>query len=217
MPTAGMSKTACAQWRFSGSALVAGLVACAILTSGCAAEPESGGQTAASEYEADGRPDDAAASGAPAGEGTVTPPDGPGDLSVVSVPPQATLDPVPVGELATVDDQFSLRVQLDVAADVGSGRPGEISGDALTVTVEIRNQAPSSRDVSTLFVTVEDAAGEPLSPLYSDPYRPVNGHLQPQDLAEGVYVFTLADAPQPYTVHVSAAAEEPVAVFVGSL
>ncbi|WP_131106064.1 hypothetical protein [Ornithinimicrobium sufpigmenti] len=126
------------------------------------------------------------------------------------------LDPVPVGDAALVPDQFSLQVEL-ARTEVASGRPGEIGGEALAVTVQIRHEGATSRDVSTVSVTVDDADGIPLSPLYGEPYSPLDGDLEPGGSTEGTYVFTLADVTPPYTVRVSAAAEDPAAVFVGSL
>lgn len=146
----------------------------------------------------------------------VLPPDGAGDLSPVAVSAVETLPPV------DVDDEVELVAGLQAEIELGettvqARRPGEIGGEAAEVKVLVTNTGRSAQDLSTLFVEVADAKGTPLSPLYGAPYDPLAGTLEGGASAAGIYVFTLDDTlVQPFSVQVSPAADEPLAVFVGS-
>lgn len=153
----------------------------------------------------------------PASDTAVPPPDGPGDLSPIEVEPQPTLPPVDVGERVEVTSDLAAELSL-VTTTVEASRPGEIAGEAAEVTVTLDNTGAEPRDASTLSVTVQDADGMPLSPSYTDPYLPLHGVLAAGESGQGVYVFTIEESvAEPLTVHVSPAADEPVAAFVGGL
>lgn len=182
--------------------------------------PQAGTETADTTVEAPTADQAAATEEAPAADQAaatpVPPPSGSGDLSVVQVEPQTTLEPVAATASAEAAEDLTVQIALG-EADVTARRPGEIGGRALTVSVRMTNEGTSPRDVSTVSVSVDDAEDIPLSSLHGEPYSPFEGELKAGGSTEGVYVFTLGEADDPFTVSVNAGAEEPVVVFVGSL
>lgn len=152
-----------------------------------------------------------------ASESAVLPPEGPGSLLPVEVEELVTLPPVDVGDVVSITRDLTVDVHL-APTTAEAGRPGEIGGDAVAVTVDITSTEQEPRNASVFQVTLEDAEGTPLTPVHSDPFSPLDGQLAPGSSDEGTYVFTLDDfIVQPLTVYVMSAADEPVAVFVGSL
>ena len=97
--------------------------------------------------------------------------------------------------------------------------PGEISGPALSFTLQLTNRGRHSLDLSTnIAVTAQDAAGQPFTALTTSTH-PVSGTLRGRGAqASGRYVFHLPDnTKNPVTIEVTYAATTEVARFVGPI
>lgn len=133
-------------------------------------------------------------------------------------------DPVALGtESASPTDRGAGTAALtgritDVAAvqAQASGMPGEFAGPAVAVTVELNNRSASDVDLSTVTVTMTDAAGNPTVALSVAPADPFAGTLRRGQSAKGVYLFAVApERRSPVTVELSFVGSGPIAQFVG--
>jgi hypothetical protein len=96
--------------------------------------------------------------------------------------------------------------------------PGEFSGPAVALRVEVTNR--SARTISLGTVIVDLVYGDNLSAYpVTDPKRvPLSGDLAAGDTTAGDYVFTIApEARDHVQVRIRYAAEKPTIVFTGSV
>lgn len=136
--------------------------------------------------------------------------------SAVTVPARTTAVPAPGGgnvDLTVPSVVVSTRAPLPLtAADVALGAgltatlgsvsavqisavgPGEIGGPGLAVTVRIRNQGKKPVDVGSIFVNLQDSAGNQALPTTGSPSAPLTGSLAPGQQAQGTYVFTISQS-----------------------
>lgn len=136
-----------------------------------------------------------------------------GTLEPVPSVAQTTLAPVPVQSKAAFGGGVTAAVTRTRSFTVTGRGPGEVSGPALAVTVEITNG--SRRPVSLDAVTVSAAYGaEEASASTSPPAKPISGTLAPGRKTTGVYVFARAQGRGPVKITVSYSAQRPYVVFV---
>jgi hypothetical protein len=128
------------------------------------------------------------------------------------------LPSVGLDEPAASGDGVSAAV-LSVEAIEGSGSgPGNISGPALRVTLELTNgtAAPVALDFVSVSVT-HGTARTPASPLNDPSAAPFTGTLEPGATGEGAYVFSVPkDDRGLVTVSVGYRAGAPYLVFSGA-
>ena len=94
--------------------------------------------------------------------------------------------------------------------------PGEVSGPAVAVTVEVKNNTKSAVDLSQTVVNLTAANGDPGSMMTASPAKPLPTSVKPGGSATGVYVFAVPKSQRdPITVEVSISADTPTAVFHG--
>ncbi|MGP5056272.1 hypothetical protein ACTXMW_08915 [Brachybacterium paraconglomeratum] len=94
--------------------------------------------------------------------------------------------------------------------------PGEYSGPAVVVTVQVVNDSSTAQDVGSAAVSLNAEDGEVGVPTGASPYAPLEGRLAAGETVEGTYVFMLDPASgRTVTVRVNHSAGEPVAVFTG--
>lgn len=94
--------------------------------------------------------------------------------------------------------------------------PGEYSGPAVIVEVQLDNDSEEAQDVNSAVVSLVADDGEAGVPTWASPYEPLQGEVPAGGSAAGTYVFMLDPAPQrAVTVSVNPAAGEPLAVFAG--
>lgn len=94
--------------------------------------------------------------------------------------------------------------------------PGEYSGPAIVVTVQIVNDSSTAQDVGSAVVSLSAEDGEVGVPTGASPYAPLTGEVAAGGTVEGTYVFMLDPASgRTVTVRVNHSAGEPVAVFTG--
>lgn len=125
---------------------------------------------------------------------------------------------VPLDAASDLGGQISARLSEVKAVDAQAKVPGEISGPAVAVTVEISNDSPNAIGLDSVSVDVQGAGGVPTSPITTDPASPLSGVLQPGEKKTGVYVFTMpADARNGASITVLYSADAPVALFAGNI
>lgn len=96
--------------------------------------------------------------------------------------------------------------------------PGEQSGPAVVVTVEVANGSSEPQDVSSAVVSLSAEDGEVGVPTWAAPYAPFDGEVDAGATAEATYVFMLDPAHgRSVTVSVNYSAGEPLAVFTGEI
>ncbi|WP_152230723.1 hypothetical protein [Georgenia ruanii] len=125
--------------------------------------------------------------------------------------------PVKLKEKAQLEPAVSARlVGLGVTQAEGHG-PGDLSGDAYAVTVEITNGSGRPLDMSNVVVTLDAADGTPASPVQGDPdAKPMMGKLPPGKATTGTYLFSLPRTGDTgVRVSFTYAAGTPTAIFSG--
>lgn len=133
------------------------------------------------------------------------------EVSVTVAPPVALTDTADFG------GQVTARISEVKAVQATASLPGEISGPAISATVEITNGSADPIGVDSVTVTLTDAAGNPAVPI-DDNATPLQGVVQPGASATGTYVFTVpADQRNPVTVTVNYSAGAPTLVFTGQV
>lgn len=164
-----------------------------------------------------GSPDSTASSGAalPSPSGTWTEP--------ATDAPEGPQTPAPLPtESAALDQtvEFTTGVSVAVtevaAISVTAATPGEISGPAVRVTVQVTNASTASINLDSAVVnlTAEDGAYG-VGTTAGDP-QPFSGDIAPGASATGTYVFMLDPATgRSVSVSVNYGAGEPLAVFTG--
>lgn len=127
----------------------------------------------------------------------------------------------PVAPEAVVDTSRGAEISLArleaVQGEANVG--GEISGPAVRVSVEIRNESAEPMDLE--YVVVNAYSGQdrtPAAPIMQPGGDPFSGSLDPGEAAEGVYLFSLEEsAREDVTITVDHGAGEPIVVFQGDL
>lgn len=114
------------------------------------------------------------------------------------------------GVEATIADSKRLEVKAET--------PGETSGPAVALTVELTNKSQGSIDVGSPIVTLTDQAGVLGQPTTSSPFKPFTGSVAPGKSAAAVLVFLVprSDA-GPFKLSVTYAAGQPTALFSGTI
>lgn len=94
--------------------------------------------------------------------------------------------------------------------------PGEQSGPAVVVEVQVRNESDEPQPVDSATVSLSAGAGEIGVPTWAAPNDPLHGEVPPGATADGTYVFMLDPADdRSVTVRVNYSAGKPVAAFTG--
>jgi hypothetical protein len=148
----------------------------------------------------------------PAGDGT-------GSIhDTVEVDAEANLaDPVAIDETADFGNGVRARVSSVEPVDAEAHLPGEFSGPAVALTVEVTNgsRRPINLDTVTVDLTFDGLSAYPVR----DPERrPVSGDLAPGDSTSGSYVFTLDHSQRDdVALRITYSAKAPTVVFSGSI
>lgn len=133
-----------------------------------------------------------------------------------SNPRTITNKPVAVGQPAT-QDRVQIRVVRMESITARAQMPGEVSGPAVAVAVELTNNSRTPLDASGVLVTLLDARKAPGSEMSAAPNRPMSGQLAPGGKASGVYVFAVpTDARGAVTIYVTLPSASPVVAFTGA-
>ncbi|WP_232549037.1 hypothetical protein [Propioniciclava soli] len=96
--------------------------------------------------------------------------------------------------------------------------PGEVSGPAVAVTIDVANGTDKPLDLSTVQVNLEDSAGRPGSGMTGSPAKWFAGSLAAGASGQGVYVFAVPEqSRKPVHVEVSVQPTLPTVVFTGDI
>lgn len=203
---AGSSSRRRAVWAGAIAAAVAGLVTAIVLTLGDSAEEERDELAAAAPSAS---PSSTKAARKPVAEPTQV------------VPRQPPKEPVRAGlqDEVAVADQVSVQItEIEAVRGVGRG-PGETSGPALRVSVEVDNASdePVNLDLAqvNLFFGPQDA---PAGELSAPGVRRFSSDVSSGEATTGVFVFSVpADARERVRVDFTYSTEAPRVIFTGAM
>jgi len=140
---------------------------------------------------------------------------------IVPEVPVTTAPAVALTDTADFGGQVSARISQVSAVQATATLPGEISGPAVAVTVQITNGSGQAIGLDAVTVTMADAGGNPATAISvnpADPSGPLQGALSAGASASGTYVFTVpADQRNPVTVTVNYSSGAPTVVFTGQV
>jgi hypothetical protein len=144
------------------------------------------------------------------------------------VPPPGSLDPVPIGDVKTAppvdldetgdfETGLTLRIVEMNAVDGVARGPGEISGPALQLVMDARNDSGKPVSLEGMVVALDyGAAHTPAGTLMEPGGAPFEGVVKAGDTAHGVYVFAIPEADRDrITVTASYTGRAPTLIFRG--
>lgn len=135
-----------------------------------------------------------------------------GPTAAAAVPTTSTALTRPVA----LDNRVTVRLTGVRATTVTARTPGETSGPAVQVTVNVQNGSSSPLDVRSAVVSLKADGGALGVGTTAGGPNPLHGTIGPGATATGTYVFMLAPAKdRNVIVNVNYAAGRPVAVFTG--
>jgi hypothetical protein len=201
------------------------LTASAIGLAGCSA----GGSTSASGPASVAANSTAAAgiTGPPSSQGvphptsttaTIPAPGGGSIRQTVATRPQRTNPPVGFSRVALFSGGLQAEVSKIVSMKAEGHGPGELTGPAFSMTIELKNGSGKAIDLSSVVVDVQDASKVSLSPVNDLSARPFTGSVAAGATATGVYLFTKPDkASRTYSMAIRYSADVPAVAFAGKL
>lgn len=137
---------------------------------------------------------------------------------IVPEVPVTTAPAVGLTDTAEFGGQVSARIAGVTAVQATATLPGEVSGPAVAVNLEITNGSAQAIGLDSVTVTLTDAAGNPAGSMAADPSAPLSGVLDAGATKAGTYVFTVpADQRNPVTVTVTYSSGAPTLVFTGQV
>lgn len=151
--------------------------------------------------------------------GTATPPTVPATVLAAARGLPANLPPVGLGQEADFGNRVSARLLSVTKISAKASRPGQRSGPALAVTVQVTNGRATPISLDTVGVNLYVGAdGAPGSRLYDYATAPLRGALPPGHSESATYVFSVPTAePDGVTVTVAYGAADGTAVFSGTV
>jgi hypothetical protein len=153
---------------------------------------------------------------------TVPAGDGEGSIQeTVEADPDAATDvaePVGIGDTADFGNGVSARLTAVEAVEAEAHLPGEFSGPAVALTIEVTNGSSGTIDLGTVTVDLTFRDGLSAYPVLDPERRPFSGDLASGDAASGSYVFTLDPAERSdVALRLSYTTEAPTVIFAGSV
>ena len=132
--------------------------------------------------------------------------------------PQSTLPVRALTSSVLINSTVSAKITKVEKVQVTAKVPGEVSGAALAVHVQLTNESPASVSLNGVTVEVSDHAGIPASPVSSSLGNAFSGSVGPKTSASAVYLFTVPPTKyNPVTIGVSYSNAAPLARFVGDV
>jgi hypothetical protein len=134
----------------------------------------------------------------------------------VSTVPVVVDEPVAMDAVAAFGDGVRARIVALQATDAVGRLPGERSGPAVLVTVEVENASAETINLDLVVVDLSTGEGVPAN-LIADPEQvPLQGELPPGETREGAYLFTMPlEDRDDVRVSVAYSADAPTVVFAG--
>jgi hypothetical protein len=126
-----------------------------------------------------------------------------------------TLPPADVGEPVQIARNVVVTVSNIRTTTVSGSGPGEIAGEGVVFSVQVRNQTTAAVDVGGFSVTASYGNNLPAIPSDSSPSAPLTGVLRPGAGATGTYVFRMPAAQVgSLNIQVSSDSSPNIVVFV---
>jgi hypothetical protein len=139
-----------------------------------------------------------------------------GDEAISGVPGDVA-DPVPIDAATDFGDGVGIRLSSIDTVEAKGSLPGEISGPAVAVTVEITNGRSDPIELDHVTVDLATKVGASAPPVVDPQREPLAGELAPEATRSGAYVFSLAaDERADVTVRVNYSADTPTVLFTGN-
>jgi hypothetical protein len=138
----------------------------------------------------------------------------------VDAPPGVSARPVGIDAVAEFGNGVQARLAAVEPIDAQGHLPGERSGPAVAITIQVTNGSSAAIDLGTVTVDLTIGAGAGVSAYaVAVPERPpLGGTLAVGAATSGEYVFTLAPEERAHVeVHVKYSADTPTVVFEGSV
>jgi hypothetical protein len=143
-----------------------------------------------------------------------------------------TKAPVALHAIADFGTGVTARIVSVKAIHAQAVGPGQVSGPALNIVIQVTNHTKKALDLNNAVVNIADAEGTPGVQMISTPAEagddgvpspgpgsfshPMRGSLAPSATAKGTYIFTIPVAHRdPITVSYSYAGAGPVVLFKG--
>jgi hypothetical protein len=137
--------------------------------------------------------------------------------STVAPRPEETRPPVKLDQPSSTGTGLTAKVISVQAIEAKAQLPGEITGPAVAITIEVSNTGTRTADLGAVVVTVLDSDEAPGAEMTAAPAQPLTGRLAPKKTTRGVYVFRVpTDKRRPVTVMVTIG-DAPVLVFTGNV
>ena len=126
--------------------------------------------------------------------------------------------PVGIGDTADFGNGVTARLTTVDAVNAEAHLPGEFSGPAVALTIEVANGSSRTIDLGTVTADLTFRGGLSAYPVRDPGRRPFSGDLAPGEVATGSYVFTLDPAERgDVALRLSCTTEAPTVVFAGSV
>ena len=136
---------------------------------------------------------------------------------MVAEVPVTTAPPVALTDTADFGGKVTAKIAEISPTQATATLPGEVSGPAVAVTVEVDNGSADTIGLDSVTVTLTDSAGNAASTVTGSTGA-LSGALGAAESAKGMYVFSVpADARNPVTVTVTYSSGAPTLVFTGAV
>jgi hypothetical protein len=136
--------------------------------------------------------------------------------STVAPRREPSMSPVELDQPSSTGTGLTARLISVSAIDAKAQIPGEITGPALAITIEVGNTGRRSADLEFVSVSLLDSDSAPGAEMTAAPAKPLTGRVAAKANARGVYVFRVPENKRrPVTVSVSIG-HAPVLVFTGN-
>ncbi len=140
-----------------------------------------------------------------------------GELAVPGIA-GATLDPVAMDQPAEFGNGVTAKITSIEATDAEASMPGETSGPAVQVTVEVVNGTGGPIDLSSVTVDLLDPTGASYTQVTTEAATPFAGQLDAGGTTTGSYLFRIAPEERAdVRLTVKYSSDTPIAVFTGSV
>ena len=122
-----------------------------------------------------------------------------------------------IGEGVALPSEVAVSLSSISTTTLTAETPGERSGPAVVVEVQVANESDAPQPVGSATVSLSAEGDEIGVPTWASPNDPLQGEVPPGATAVGTYVFMLDPAnDRSVTVRVNYSAGAPVATFTGT-
>ena len=136
----------------------------------------------------------------------------------VAPEPGVTARPVGIDEVAEFGNGVRARLGAIDPIEADGHLPGERSGPAVAVSVEVTNGSSRAINLDTVTVDLTTGDGASVYNVMVPDHRPLAGDLAAGETTSGEYVFTLTrEQRADVRVRVKYSADTPTVVFEGSI